>query len=253
MTSSRPGREIAADANAIAWILGSVGAEPTRVDADTGLVSVRVDDGPSRLAEVVRRLDDQRLVVDDLALRGPTLDEVFLTLTGQVTDQRRTEGIMTVTTLPAAVPAGAGTSLAEPPGFVASTLVVARRTLVHFMRTPQLLVVATVQGAMFLLIFRYVFGGAIGDTDGMSYVDFLVPGLRRDRRAVLRDGCVRRRGRGPPARRRRSIALTADPPGVGRRREGARRDGARRLGRHRHHCDRVRRRLPSRRVRRPTR
>ncbi len=84
---------------------------------------------------------------------------------------------MTVTTLPAAVPAGAGTSLADPPGFVASTLVVARRTLVHFMRTPQLLVVATVQGAMFLLIFRYVFGGAIGDTDGMSYVDFLIPGF----------------------------------------------------------------------------
>jgi len=45
------------------------------------------------------------------------------------------------------------------------------------MRTPQLLVVATVQGAMFLLIFRYVFGGAIGDTDGMSYVDFLIPGF----------------------------------------------------------------------------
>ena len=73
------------DANAIAWILGSVGAEPTRVDADTGLVSVRVDDGPAGLAEVVRRLDDQHLAVDDLALRGPTLDEVFLTLTGQVT------------------------------------------------------------------------------------------------------------------------------------------------------------------------
>ena len=61
-------------------------AEPTRVNDATGLVSVRVDDGPSRLAEVVRRLDDQRLAVDDLALRGPTLDEVFLTLTGHGTD-----------------------------------------------------------------------------------------------------------------------------------------------------------------------
>ena len=54
--------------------------------------------------------------------------------------------------------------------------VVARRSLVHFMRTPQLLVVATVQGAMFLLIFRYVFGGAISGPAGISYVDFLVPG-----------------------------------------------------------------------------
>jgi ABC transporter DrrB family efflux protein len=61
-------------------------------------------------------------------------------------------------------------------GFVASTWLVARRTLVHFGRTPQLLVVATVQGAMFLLIFRYVFGGAIGGVGGLTYVDFLVPG-----------------------------------------------------------------------------
>src|SRR5690606_12292768 len=39
----------------------------------------------------------------------------------------------------------------------------------------QLLVVSTIQGAMFLLIFRYVFGGAIAG-GGVPYVDFLVPG-----------------------------------------------------------------------------
>jgi ABC-2 type transport system permease protein len=53
---------------------------------------------------------------------------------------------------------------------------VARRTVRQFRRTPQLLVVSTVQGAMFLLIFRYVFGGAI-NTGGIPYVDFLVPGF----------------------------------------------------------------------------
>jgi ABC transporter DrrB family efflux protein len=53
---------------------------------------------------------------------------------------------------------------------------VARRTVRKFMRTPQLLVISTVQGAMFLLIFRYVFGGAI-ETGGVPYVDFLVPGF----------------------------------------------------------------------------
>ena len=53
----------------------------------------------------------------------------------------------------------------------------AKRTLLAFARTPQLLFVATIQGAMFLLIFRYVFGGAIGTSDGVSYVDFLVPGF----------------------------------------------------------------------------
>jgi ABC-2 type transport system permease protein len=52
---------------------------------------------------------------------------------------------------------------------------IAKRTLKKFIRTPALVVVATIQGAMFLLIFRYVFGGAIG-VGGMRYVDFLVPG-----------------------------------------------------------------------------
>lgn len=58
----------------------------------------------------------------------------------------------------------------------ASTAVIARRTFLKFLRTPQLVVVGTVQGAMFLLIFRYVFGGAIA-AGGISYVNFLVPGF----------------------------------------------------------------------------
>jgi len=57
-----------------------------------------------------------------------------------------------------------------------STLGIAKRTLLKFLRTPQLVVLGTIQGAMFLLIFRYVFGGAIG-AGGLSYVDFLVPGF----------------------------------------------------------------------------
>ena len=69
------------------------------------------------------------------------------------------------------------TARSKPPGAVTSSLVVARRSLVKFARTPQLVVVATVQGALFLLIFRYVFGGAIGTSDGLDYVDFLVPGF----------------------------------------------------------------------------
>ncbi|HEY1737868.1 MAG TPA: ABC transporter permease [Acidimicrobiia bacterium] len=69
---------------------------------------------------------------------------------------------------------------AEPVGTHASpigaTLAVARRTTRKFMRTPQLVVVGTIQGALFLFIFRYVFGGAIAIL-GVPYVDFLVPGF----------------------------------------------------------------------------
>jgi ABC-2 type transport system permease protein len=62
------------------------------------------------------------------------------------------------------------------PSLGGASLVVARRTVLKFLRTPQLVVVGTTQGAMFLLIFRYVFGGAIS-SGGVSYVDFLVPGF----------------------------------------------------------------------------
>lgn len=58
----------------------------------------------------------------------------------------------------------------------ASTLVIAKRSVLKFLRTPQLVVLGTIQGAMFLLIFRYVFGGAIG-AGALRYVDFLVPGF----------------------------------------------------------------------------
>ena len=60
-------------------------------------------------------------------------------------------------------------------GGVATTLGVARRTTLRSIRTPQVFVIGLIQGAMFLLIFRYVFGGAI--TSGIRYVDFLVPGF----------------------------------------------------------------------------
>jgi ABC-2 type transport system permease protein len=61
-------------------------------------------------------------------------------------------------------------------GFWPSSVAVARRTVRKFVRTPQLLVLATVQSALFLLIFRYIFGGAI-NVDGVSYVNYLVPGF----------------------------------------------------------------------------
>ena len=65
---------------------------------------------------------------------------------------------------------------ANAAGLFVSTGQIARRALRKFIRSPQLVVIGTVQGAMFLLIFRYVFGGAI-TTHGVDYVDFVVPGF----------------------------------------------------------------------------
>jgi ABC transporter DrrB family efflux protein len=53
---------------------------------------------------------------------------------------------------------------------------VTRRALLRYVRTPQLIVMATLQMSMFFLIYRYLFGGAI-HVSGMPYVDYLVPGF----------------------------------------------------------------------------
>ncbi len=56
------------------------------------------------------------------------------------------------------------------------TLVLARRNLKRIPRQPDLLIAYTVQPVMFVLLFVYVFGGAI-QTPGFDYVDFLMPGI----------------------------------------------------------------------------
>lgn len=50
------------------------------------------------------------------------------------------------------------------------------RNVIRYRRTPQLLVFSTIQPVMFLLLFTYVFGGAIA-TGASSYINFLLPGI----------------------------------------------------------------------------
>jgi ABC-2 type transport system permease protein len=59
---------------------------------------------------------------------------------------------------------------------VSDTLVITERNLVRLTRAPDLVLAFTVQPVMFLLLFVYVFGGAI-DTPGYAYKDFLLPGI----------------------------------------------------------------------------
>jgi ABC transporter DrrB family efflux protein len=59
---------------------------------------------------------------------------------------------------------------------VTDTLIIAERNLVRLPRRPDLLLAFTVQPIMFVLLFRYVFGGAI-QTGGLPYVEFLIPGI----------------------------------------------------------------------------
>lgn len=59
---------------------------------------------------------------------------------------------------------------------VLDALAIARRNLIAVRRVPQLLVFSTIQPVIFVLLFRYVFGGAIS-IPGLPYVDFLMPGI----------------------------------------------------------------------------
>src|SRR4051794_2741919 len=63
---------------------------------------------------------------------------------------------------------------------VSDALTMAWRNLLNIRRNPQLLVFATIQPIIFVLMFRYVFGGAIHATwnhKPVPYVDFLMPGI----------------------------------------------------------------------------
>jgi ABC transporter DrrB family efflux protein len=63
-----------------------------------------------------------------------------------------------------------------PLGVARDTLAIVRRNLIAYRRVPQLLVFSTIQPVVFVLMFRFVFGGAI-DTGDTAYVDYLMPGI----------------------------------------------------------------------------
>jgi len=70
-----------------AKLLGTLGGDgKVRSTPETGEVSIPVVGGPSMLAEVVRRLDAGGIALSDLALTQPTLDDVFLSLTGRTVE-----------------------------------------------------------------------------------------------------------------------------------------------------------------------
>jgi ABC-2 type transport system ATP-binding protein len=79
----RDAGELAAAAAAVGRAAGAA----AEVDRDTRRASAPVRDRVAALTEVVRALDDAGVAAEDIALRRPTLDEVFLRLTGRHTDE----------------------------------------------------------------------------------------------------------------------------------------------------------------------
>ena len=72
-------------------ILEGIGIGSATVDEHTRRVTVPSDGGAKRLATVIRDFDDAGIAIDDIGLRRPTLDDVFLSLTGHVAAEEPTE------------------------------------------------------------------------------------------------------------------------------------------------------------------
>ena len=76
-----------ATARRAAGLVADLGSGPPQVDAQAGQVTVPLSDGVAVLPEVVRQLDAAGLAPSDLVVRRPTLDDVFLSLTGHASQQ----------------------------------------------------------------------------------------------------------------------------------------------------------------------
>lgn len=85
------------DLDRAALLLAAVGHAEPRVDRDQRLVSIPTPGGTRLLLAAARRFEEERIALDDLGIRRPSLDDVFLSLTGTpaTTDQPsgRAEGI----------------------------------------------------------------------------------------------------------------------------------------------------------------
>jgi ABC transporter DrrB family efflux protein len=158
-------------------------------------------DGLEMIEDAASALRRAQIAVSDLGLRRPTLDDVFLQLTGAPPSENGA-GVVAGNGQPkparpsvAAAPAASASPVLRPAARrsarwrrpsprelradITDAGVVSVRNLRHFVRQPDLLVFSTIQPIMFVLLFTYVFGGAISHSlpPGVSYIDYLLPGI----------------------------------------------------------------------------
>jgi len=71
------------DLGPLAEAVTAIGSEEPRIDHSSRRVTVPVDSGTAAVTAAVRAVEELGVEIDDIGLRRPTLDEVFLTLTGR--------------------------------------------------------------------------------------------------------------------------------------------------------------------------
>ena len=60
---------------------------------------------------------------------------------------------------------------------ISDALIITKRQLLQLARVPEVLIFSTIQPVMFVLLFRYVFGGSIDTGQPGGYVQLLMPGI----------------------------------------------------------------------------
>jgi len=164
-------------------VLAGVGCgEPEPDERPDRLTLPAPRNGLQLVEEAAAGLRRAQIAVTDIGLRRPTLDDVFLQLTGA--PPSRDGGRSRQPTPKVSAPRRPVLRLRRPaPHAVRSALtdtaVVTGRNLRHFIRQPDLLTFSTIQPVIFVLLFVYVFGGAVSRSlpNGVAYVDFLLPGI----------------------------------------------------------------------------
>jgi ABC transporter DrrB family efflux protein len=186
--------------NARAALTGIGCGEPEPGDRLAQLTLPAPRDGLEMIEDAASALRKAEIAVSDLGLRRPTLDDVFLQLTGAAPSENgagaevaTSDGLPHPTSVSVR---GAGARGVRRPAAgraspwrrvsprelranITDAWVVSVRNLRHFVRQPDLLVFSTIQPIMFVLLFTYVFGGAITHSlpSGVSYIDYLLPGI----------------------------------------------------------------------------
>jgi ABC-2 type transport system ATP-binding protein len=189
----------ASDLDQAASLIAALAHGAPRVDHDERTVSIPTKGGPGVLIAAGQGLQAQGIALDDLGIRHPSLDDVFLSMTGhagEATTRRDPLEPAEADGVRPPVPSASTIERADEPRgkhapatqtaagrlswpgrtAVNDTGGVAKRNLLRIVRNPRLLAISALQPALLLVLFRYVLGGAIRIPGG-SYVDYIVPAV----------------------------------------------------------------------------
>ncbi len=173
------------DLERAAALIAKLGEGVPRIDGDERSVTMPTTGSTRVLIAAGERLQAEGIALEDLGIRHPSLDDVFLSLTGDAARARENGRPSNPAVVdPIAIAPAPPPRSEQAPSHVRRGLAsgardtggVAKRNLLRIVRNPRLLVISAIQPALLLVLFRYVLGGAI-HIPGASYVDYIVPAV----------------------------------------------------------------------------